>query len=193
MGIRKEKKEKRRQDILEAALDLFVTKGYMETKVSDISEKVGMSTGLLFHYFSSKEQLYTELVRIGLEATRKPSKENYSDAIKYFEIFIRQLFEMMRIKPSIAKMFVLMAQAQKREGTPEEVHKLAIQVSTIDEFIPYVEQGQREGSIRAGDARILSMTFWCSIQGIAELYAMHPEMGLPEEEWILDIIRGGRR
>lgn len=193
MGTREEQKEKRRQDILEAALDLFVSKGYMETKVSDMAEKVGMSTGLLFHYFSSKEQLYSELVRIGLESTRKPSKEEYPCAIMYFEKFTEQLFKMMRVNPSVAKMFVLMEQAQKGEGTPEEIHKLAMQVSTIEEFIPIVERGQKEGSIREGDARMLSMAFWCSIQGIAEQYALHPEIGLPEPEWIIDIIRGGRK
>jgi len=35
----------------------------------------------------------------------------------------------------------------------------------------------------------LSNAYWCSIQGIAEQYAMHPEIPLPEAEWIVDIIK----
>ena len=58
MKTRKEHKEKRRQEIICAALELFVSKGYAATKVTDIAERVNMSTGLLFHYFESKEKLY---------------------------------------------------------------------------------------------------------------------------------------
>lgn len=36
-------------------LDLFIRKGYAATKISDIAEHVGMSVGLLFYYFESKD------------------------------------------------------------------------------------------------------------------------------------------
>ncbi len=193
MGVREEQKEQRRMEILNAGLELFVIKGYMETKISDIAKKVSMSTGLLFHYFESKEKLYMELVMMGLEGTKYPTQQAYESAIMYFEQFTEQLFTMMQVQPYIAKMFVLMAQAQRSEGTPKEIREIALQVDTIERFIPIVEQGQKEGSIRAGDARTLSVAFWCSIQGIAELYAMQPDMTLPEPEWIVDIVRGERK
>ncbi len=192
MGIREEQKEQRRKEIMYAGLELFVTKGYMETKISDIAKKVSMSTGLLFHYFSSKEMLYKELVQLGLEGTKYPLQQNYTSSIMYFEQFTEQLFSMMQTQPYIAKIFVLMAQAQRSEGTPKEIRELALQVDTIDQFIPIIEQGQQEGSIRPGDARSLSMAFWCSIQGIAEQYAAQPGIKLPKSEWIVDIVRGGK-
>lgn len=55
MSTRDEQKEKRRKEILTAGLDLFIRKGYSATKIKDIAEHVGMSVGLLFHYFESKE------------------------------------------------------------------------------------------------------------------------------------------
>ncbi|MGN6710264.1 TetR/AcrR family transcriptional regulator [Anaerocolumna jejuensis] len=192
MGIREEQKEQRKKEILNAGLELFVTKGYMETKISDIAAKVSMSTGLLFHYFESKKELYMELVKIGLTGTKFPIQQKYQNAIMYFEQFTEQLFSMMQSQPYIAKMFVLMAQAQRSEGTPKEIREIALQVETIEQFKSIVEQGQKEGSIRPGDAGALSMAYWCSIQGIAEQYAAHPEMLLPEPEWIVDIIRGGK-
>ena len=54
MVSRQEQRERRREEILRAALRLFVRKGYAGTKVGDIAEAVGMSTGLMFHYFESK-------------------------------------------------------------------------------------------------------------------------------------------
>ena len=51
MDTRKEKKERSRQEILYAALELFVTKGYAATKITDIAKSANMSRGLMFHYF----------------------------------------------------------------------------------------------------------------------------------------------
>ena len=55
METRKEQKERRRQEIIYAALELFVSKGYAATKVTDIAKRLIMSTGLLFHYFAGFE------------------------------------------------------------------------------------------------------------------------------------------
>lgn len=73
MRTRKEQKEQRRQEIINAALELFVSKGYAATKITDIAKKTNMSTGLMFHYFESKEQLYEALVQMGLEGTDRKS------------------------------------------------------------------------------------------------------------------------
>lgn len=189
METRKEQKERRRQEIIYAALELFVSKGFAATKVTDIAERVNMSTGLMFHYFESKEKLYEELVRMGLEGTALPVEQKYDHAIDFFVQFTTQLFEYMHQQPVMAKMFVLMAEAQRNEATPEQVKEIALKVNTIEQFVPIIEWGQQEGTIRDGDARALSNAFWCSIQGIAERYATNTEIDLPQPEWIIDIVK----
>ena len=189
MPTRQEQKEQRRQEILYAALELFVKKGYAATKITDIAEHVSMSVGLLFHYFESKEKLYEELIKLGLQGTAMPGEQKCEHAIDFFEGFARQLFYFMKEQPYVAKMFVLMADAQRSEGTPAYIKEIAMQVNTIEQFVSIVEWGQREGSVRQGNPWALSNAFWCSIQGIAEQYAAHPEMELPQAEWIVDIIR----
>ncbi len=67
---RKEQKEARKIQIIQATLDLFVERGYYGTKTSQISRRAGISEGLLFHYFPTKELLLEELVKIGLEGMR---------------------------------------------------------------------------------------------------------------------------
>lgn len=189
MGVRQEQKEYRRQEILYAALDLFVSKGYAATKISDIAERVSMSVGLLFHYFESKEKLYEELVTMGLEGTTYPVAQGCEKAIDFFIQFTEQLFSVMKKQPYVAKMFVLMANAQRSEGTPEHIREIALKVNTIEQFAAIAQMGQKEGTIRQGDPLSLSNAFWCSIQGIAEQYATHPEVELPQAEWIVDIVR----
>ena len=189
MQSRKDQKLQRRQDILSAALELFVSKGYAATKVTDIATRVNMSTGLLFHYFESKEALYRELVEMGLEGTTYPTGQTCVHAIDYFVQFAQQLFTYMKQHPAVAKMFVLMAQAQRSEGTPDHIRQIALRVNTIEQFVPIIQWGQQEGSIRAGDPLALSNAFWCSIQGVAEHYASNPQIALPDPDWLVDIIR----
>lgn len=189
METRKEQKERRRQEIIYAALELFVSKGYAATKVTDIAKRVNMSTGLLFHYFESKEKLYEELVSMGLKGTAFPAEQACTHAIDFFVQFTTQLFTYMQQQPVMAKMFVLMAEAQRNEGTPMHIREIAMQVNTIEQFVPIIEWGQREGTIKDGNPIVLSNAFWCSVQGIAERYATNQEIELPEADWIVDIVR----
>lgn len=189
METRKEQKERRKQEIMYAALELFVSKGYAATKITDIAKRANMSTGLMFHYFESKESLYEELVRMGLEGTTYPGEQKCEHAIDFFVNFTKLLFDYMREQPVVAKMFVLMAEAQRSEATPEHIREIAMRVNTIEQFVPIIEWGQQEGTIKEGEPWVISNAFWCSIQGIAERYATNQEIDLPQAEWIVDIVR----
>lgn len=57
------RKEARPGELLEAALELFVEKGYAATKVEDVATRAGVSKGTLFLYFPSKEDLFKAVVR----------------------------------------------------------------------------------------------------------------------------------
>jgi AcrR family transcriptional regulator len=186
---REEQKEQRKKQIISVALDLFVKKGYAATKVSDIAKAANMSVGLLFHYFESKEKLLEELTNIGLQGTQMPLQMEYLDELNFFEKFTSQLIAYMQEQPITAKMFVFMAQMQRTEGIPENIKETALSVNTIKKSVEIIKAGQKKGIIRNGNPMALSNAYWCSIQGIAEQYAMHPDIPLPEAEWIVDIIR----
>lgn len=189
METRKGQKERRRQEIIYAALELFVSKGYAATKITDIAKSANMSTGLMFHYFESKEKLYEELIRMGLEGTAYPGEQKCNHAIDFFENFTEELFAYMKEQPIVAKLFVLMAEAQRSEATPEHIREIAMRVNVIEQFVPIIEWGQREGTIKEGDPLIISNAFWCSVQGIAERFATNQDIELPKVEWIVDIVR----
>lgn len=53
--------EDKKPRIMDSALKLFVEKGFHGTSTSAISKNAGVSAGILFHYFSSKNDLITEL------------------------------------------------------------------------------------------------------------------------------------
>lgn len=60
---RERRKEARPGELLDAALNLFVEKGYAATRVEEVAARAGVSKGTLFLYFSSKEDLFKAVVR----------------------------------------------------------------------------------------------------------------------------------
>jgi AcrR family transcriptional regulator len=58
-----EQGNERKQQLLEAAEQLFTKKGYGATRISDICAAAGVAKGLFYWYFPTKESLFAELVR----------------------------------------------------------------------------------------------------------------------------------
>lgn len=186
---RKEQKEERKQKILMTALTLFVERGYYDTKITDIAAAVPMSTGLMFHYFESKEELLLELVKMGAAGTKAAAgqgPDNIPPEI-YLEKFLEQLFSYSKEQPWVFNMFVLMGQV-RRNGMPEEARQVALSVDTIDKTADMIRAGQKSGKFRSGDAKLLSTCFWASIQGIMEEMAMDKEMKAPDAKWLMALL-----
>jgi AcrR family transcriptional regulator len=57
------RKEDRPQEITAAALEAFSEKGYAATRVTDVAERAGVSKGLLYLYFRTKEELFKSVVK----------------------------------------------------------------------------------------------------------------------------------
>ena len=68
-------KEERKTNIISAALKLFSERGFYITTIPDIAEKVGMSVGNFYNYFTSKDILAKELVMYISEYLGKSIRE----------------------------------------------------------------------------------------------------------------------
>ncbi|MEN9643830.1 MAG: hypothetical protein RL238_499 [Actinomycetota bacterium] len=66
-----EQGEERKQQLLEAAEELFTERGYGATRISDICAAAGVAKGLFYWYFPTKESLFAELVRTMRLALRR--------------------------------------------------------------------------------------------------------------------------
>ncbi|TCU20396.1 TetR/AcrR family transcriptional regulator [Rhizobium sullae] len=60
---RAEQKARRPAQILDAAFEEFVERGYVATRVEDIAERVGVTKGTIYVYFETKEQLFEAMIR----------------------------------------------------------------------------------------------------------------------------------
>lgn len=81
----------RKKEILTGALKVFTQKGYDKTTITDISKELGISQGLCYRYYSSKEEIYdaaleeysNHIVNSNLERFKK-DKKSFKEKIKTF-------------------------------------------------------------------------------------------------------------
>ncbi len=67
-STRQRRKEARPQELLDAALALFVEKGFAATRSEEVAQRAGVSKGTLYLYYPSKEELFKAVVRQTLSA-----------------------------------------------------------------------------------------------------------------------------
>lgn len=182
----------RREQILACCLDRIISYGYAGMKLRDIASELHISPGLIFNYFESKEQIYEELVKLGVGAPMELLSQSLGQSqepLKVFESMTGFIFHAITVSSFTAKMFLLMTMTQKSEDVPASVKQL---MQGFDMFTPLVEvirAGQQKGEIKAGDPVALLVAYWGAVQGVATYRALQPALPMPESGWILDILR----
>ncbi|HEY5801109.1 MAG TPA: TetR/AcrR family transcriptional regulator [Burkholderiaceae bacterium] len=82
------RKDARPQELLAAALDLFVERGFASTRLEDVAKRAGVSKGTLYLYFTNKEELFKAVVRENLV----PELGVAEEAVANFTGDTRELF-----------------------------------------------------------------------------------------------------
>jgi len=162
-------RETTRQKIEAAALSLFARKGLAVT-VDEIARAAGLSKGLLYNHYPSKEALIAELVRQATDTSNRNFKEathNNEPVFVKIQQVSSKMCQMFSNQPIGIDYFMFMVQvgmssfqvpkaAQNAEDLPNPIEGLA----------HIIAQGQTEGSVVNGDALQLSIIYWATFQGL---------------------------
>jgi AcrR family transcriptional regulator len=85
-----------RSRILDAAFEVFTEKGFHVATVDEIAERAGVGKGTLYRYFSNKEALFNELVRLRLEELEERAQavlDGNDDVLEMIVKYLRTYFE----------------------------------------------------------------------------------------------------
>lgn len=82
-GLRERKKQRTRETILNAGLELFAERGYTHTTLEDIAEAAEVSTGTLFAYFPSKEDILFPEERPFYEQLKQRLEQRPPEAVTF--------------------------------------------------------------------------------------------------------------
>jgi AcrR family transcriptional regulator len=105
--IRQEKKEL----ILQTSLELFADKGYDNTSISQIAKKAGISKGLLYNYFESKEEVVITILNKGIDEVLKIFDPNHDGVLdpEELEFLIKENFRILKKKRSFWRLYYQVA------------------------------------------------------------------------------------
>lgn len=97
-GLRERKKQRTREALIEAALDLFGTKGFEATTVDEIADAVEVSSRTFFRYFGSKEDVaitvqLQQFADLYAELERRPPAEPVITALRHACVAILRRYE----------------------------------------------------------------------------------------------------
>ena len=157
--------EEKRRLILAAAVRVFARKGFHTCRVGDIAEEAGIAHGLVYHYFSSKDELLQAVFREtwaelldALEAVAdsdKPAREQLQDVASV-------LLRSWQHDPDLVR--VLVREVARSPQLQEQMGEVGKAFGAIKRI---VEHGQRTGELRAElDPQLVSVAFHGAIEEI---------------------------
>jgi len=143
----------RRDEILDAALECFVTQGFHGTAVPAVAKRAGLSVGTLYHYFSSKEVLVNALYRRWKEEIARRVFTAFPPSAPIREQFRAIWYEMeafARAEPSAFAFLEL-----HYHGSYLDAESLAMENRLKDFGASVMKGAQAEGIIKAGPPTLL--------------------------------------
>ena len=145
----------RKQQLFDAAVELFADRGYAATRIADICRAAGVAKGLFYWYFDTKGDLFAELVgTMRLELRRAQAHAMDADADARTRIG-QGAEASVRFMAAHAAWFTLL-DVERADTEVEELLGTGADVY-LDDVRRLVEEGQQTGVIHDADAELLSV------------------------------------
>ena len=182
---RKSEERDTRQDILNAALDLFAENGFFGTSMREIARRVGVRESALYHHFPSKEAILEALAQAhGPGQARHLAELDIGamvDAVGPRE-FLGQIVQFMITAwatPSEQKMMRIIMSEGARLGAHDVLNLPAYVLQARKNFSRVFEEMMRKKLIKKADPMTLTVAFMAPLMMMRMLYLVMPK-GAPD-------------
>ncbi|MFL0250856.1 TetR/AcrR family transcriptional regulator [Clostridium neuense] len=140
--------EERKNELIDAAEELFSTVGYDKTSVSDIVKKVSVAQGTFYYYFKSKEDIFMAIFTRGSEKLllemKEKVKEKNIDAVEKLIIVIKLYVESK--KNNVSNKHKLVEALHNDENTSLHHKVIVVEIATKRAMLTnIIKQGIAEG------------------------------------------------
>jgi AcrR family transcriptional regulator len=184
--VRTRDPEEKRARMLAAARRLFTERGYAATTTADVAEQAGVSQGILFHHFGSKEGLLAAVAGDygrGLAEAMFPESEPLDGALPSVEATLRRSFAFVREQGALSRLLVLSADP----ATHQTVHE-ASRVEIVAAIARALGEASAAGLTRPLDPRIAAELLFALVgAALTECFVRHG--GAREEEYLRETVR----
>lgn len=173
--MEQKKSVQKRQQLLDAALDVFSTYGFSGASLDEIARLANMHKSNIFYYYENKEALYIEVLTSVLQKWISPFQElqDELDPVDAITVYLQQKIEIARQYPNASRLFALeLIQGATHispilQGPLKKIFKRKVKV-----IVQWQEQGKISQEI---DPELLILNIWAITQNYAD-FSMQMEM-----------------
>jgi AcrR family transcriptional regulator len=176
--------DQRRDQMLLAAAVLISERGFAETRIADVAERVGASPALVVYYFGTKDRLLTAALRYS-ETAFYAAAEEMLTRTRSLSRRLETLVDMTCVPQGSDDVpaawglwFDLWAQAFRQAQVEQD--RIELDQSWRDLIKRVVHDGVEAGEIAAVDAEAFAVTFSCLLDGLSIQVALKDPVVVPE-------------
>lgn len=148
-----DKRQQKKEQIIQASLELFASKGFYNTTIPDIAKSLKMSIGNMYNYFKSKDMLAKEIINFiskylgsRLKIINDMDISTEEKTRKIIEIY----FEVASVKPEMIDYF-LRIYLSNREVFKDGCEGMICVNEFVTEIMIYFEEGVKNDDLRDQD------------------------------------------
>jgi len=164
-------REEKRKQIMDVALRLFAMEGYHATSISKIASEAGISKGLMYNYFDSKEALMFNILELGMNQLAELFDPNNDGVLTEdeFDYLVERSIEAVINNPTYWRLyFGILMQANIYEMVKKKYSEILEDVMKL--LIDYYTERGVEDPL--GEA----LLFGAMMDGVGINYLLNPEM-----------------
>lgn len=183
--------EERKKEILDGALRVFATKGYDKTTITDIAKELGISQGLCYRYYASKEDIYDTALETYAEyivANNLKRFKSCGDSLKEkIEAFSGNLEEYRTPEKENGLLYDLFHGEHSRKMHDQLMLKIS------EKLVPHItielKKAQESGEIRVPDIETAAYFLVFGQLGILMNSKHEADSGLKIKECLIDFFK----
>jgi len=158
--------EDRREQIIDAAMRVFSEKGFTKATNKDVAREAGITPGLIYYYFESKEKLLQAMIESRSPIRLLTSLTPQALALPpgaFLRLIIRQILSIIEDENFIRIMRVMLPEIVHN---PELTPTAAGFIQRVMEFLTsYFESKMEAGELRRSNASLTAQVFLGSVMG----------------------------
>jgi len=187
--------EEKRRQILDAAVRVFARKGFHTSRVGDIAEEAGVAHGLLYHYFSSKDEVLETVFRenwgVLLERINavEDGDEPASEQLRHVAVILLRTW---LHTPDVVRVLV-----REIARSPEVQDRIGELVKPVETIRSIIERGQESGEFRSDiDPAVAAVVFYGAIDEVLTGWVLGQMSGgdaevAAAERTVVDVLLAG--
>ena len=195
--VNKQIREETAEKILEAAKVVFARKG-IAAKMSEIAAAAGVSPGLAYHYFPSKETIFVALVRqltVSSDVVHKRAEKILGSPLDQLRQMVSNMVQRRQRDPGF---YQLLRQALSSDALPPDLrHALLSQGLAVHDVIRrLIVEGQARGEIANDNPDTLARAILACLDGLSGMALPSSELvekQMPDARIILRMLRPDRK